>query len=65
MLITMVIGSKAYFSGASSWVAKQADRLTQFAVPPDITVTGGPVPVASRPVHIAEETGATAGMFGN
>ncbi|MGP8444674.1 hypothetical protein ACT2E5_21610 [Burkholderia vietnamiensis] len=43
VLITMVIGSKEYFFGSSSRADKQADRITQFAVSPDITVTGGPV----------------------
>lgn len=43
VLITMVIGSKEYFFGSSSRADKQTDRITQFAVSPDITVTGGPI----------------------
>ncbi|WP_256258276.1 hypothetical protein [Burkholderia ubonensis] len=43
VLITMVTGSKEYFFGSSSRADKQADRITQFAVSPDITVTGGPI----------------------
>lgn len=54
VLITMVIGSKEYFFGSSSRADKQADRITQFAVSPDITVTGGPVDpkvIASVPIE--------------
>jgi len=54
VLITMVIGSKEYFFGSSSRADKQADRITQFAVSPDITVTGGPIDpkmIASIPVE--------------
>lgn len=54
VLITMVIGSKEYFFGSSSRADKQADRITQFAVSPDITVTGGPIDpkmVASVPTE--------------
>ncbi|KVC87926.1 hypothetical protein WM16_23320 [Burkholderia ubonensis] len=43
VLITMVIGSKEYFFGSSSRADKQADRITQFAISPDITVAGSPV----------------------
>ncbi|HGL6718914.1 hypothetical protein NTJ56_13595 [Burkholderia contaminans] len=53
VLITMVIGSKEYFFGSSSRADKQTDRITQFAVSPDITVTGGPIDpkvIASAPV---------------
>jgi len=41
VLITMVIGSNEYFFESSSRADKQADRITQFAVSPDITVSTG------------------------
>ncbi|KVS40150.1 hypothetical protein WK35_26855, partial [Burkholderia vietnamiensis] len=57
VLITMVIGSKEYFFGSSSRADKQADRITQFAVSPDITVTGGPIdPKMIAPAPIEHRT---------
>ncbi|WP_240462171.1 hypothetical protein [Burkholderia sp. Nafp2/4-1b] len=56
VLITMVIGSKEYFFGSSSRADRQADRITQFAVSPDITVSdgsGGMRVVAARGDHLA------------
>ncbi|OJA32789.1 hypothetical protein BGX87_13010 [Burkholderia ubonensis] len=41
--ITMGIGSKEYFFGASSRVDKHAGRITQFAVSLDIKATNGSV----------------------